>query len=140
MAGALRSRSTNPDLTWEKTYQTNVGFDASLLNNRLSLSFDYFHKRTDDMLVEKPYIATIGEGGYCWYNGGSMVNKGFEISAEWRQSLNKDFSYSVGLNVTAMKNEVTDLMKDILLHLGRRQRHRQEHRRPCSRIMAWLQD
>ncbi len=113
MAGALRSRSTNPDLTWEKTYQTNVGFDASLLNNRLSLSFDYFHKRTDDMLVEKPYIATIGEGGYCWYNGGSMVNKGFEISAEWRQSLNKDFSYSVGLNVTAMKNEVTDLMKDI---------------------------
>ena len=78
MAGALRSRSTNPDLTWEKTYQTNVGFDASLLNNRLSLSFDYFHKRTDDMLVEKPYIATIGEGGYCWYNGGSMVNKGFE--------------------------------------------------------------
>lgn len=118
MAGALRSRSTNPDLTWEKTYQTNVGFDASLLNNRLSLSFDYFHKRTDDMLVEKPYIATIGEGGYCWYNGGSMVNKGFEISAEWRQSLNKDFSYSVGLNVTAMKNEVTDLMKDIYYTWG----------------------
>ena len=118
MAGALRSRSTNPDLTWEKTYQTNVGFDASLLNNRLSLSFDYFHKRTDDMLVEKPYIATIGEGGYCWYNGGSMVNKGFEISAEWRQSLNKNFSYSVGLNVTAMKNEVTDLMKDIYYTWG----------------------
>ena len=63
--GAYRSRRTNPDLTWEKTYQTNVGFDASLLNNRLSLSFDYFHKKTKDMLVEKPYIATIGEGGYC---------------------------------------------------------------------------
>lgn len=116
--GALRSRSTNPDLTWEKTYQTNVGFDASFLNNRLSLSFDYFHKKTNDMLMEKPYIATIGEGGYCWYNGGSMVNKGFEISAEWRQSLNKDFSYSVGLNVTAMKNEVTDLMKDIYYTWG----------------------
>ncbi|WP_186321829.1 hypothetical protein, partial [Bacillus pumilus] len=71
-----------------------------------------------DMLVEKPYIATIGEGGYCWYNGGSMVNKGFEISAEWRQSLNKNFSYSVGLNVTAMKNEVTDLMKDIYYTWG----------------------
>ncbi|MEZ3558060.1 MAG: SusC/RagA family TonB-linked outer membrane protein, partial [Duncaniella sp.] len=68
--GAYRSRSTNPDLTWEKTYQTNVGFDASLLGGRLNVSADYFHKRTKDMLVEKPYIATIGEGGYCWYNGG----------------------------------------------------------------------
>ncbi|WP_304589892.1 TonB-dependent receptor [uncultured Duncaniella sp.] len=116
--GALRSRSTNPDLTWEKTYQTNVGFDASLLNNKLNFSFDYFYKKTNDMLVEKPYIATIGEGGYCWYNGGSMINKGVEITAEWRQSLNKDFSYNVGINVTAMKNEVTDLMKDIYYTWG----------------------
>lgn len=116
--GAIRSRSTNPDLTWEKTYQTNVGFDASFLNNRLSLSFDYFHKKTNDMLMEKPYIATIGEGGYCWYNGGSMVNKGVEITAEWRQSLGNGFSYNVGLNVTAMKNRVTDLMEDIYYEWG----------------------
>ena len=116
--GALRSRTTNPDLTWEKTYQTNVGFDAGFLNNRLNLSFDYFYKKTNDMLVEKPYIATIGEGGYCWYNGGSMTNKGVEITAEWRQSLSNGLSYNVGLNVTAMKNEVTDLMKDIYYTWG----------------------
>ncbi|MDE5957018.1 MAG: SusC/RagA family TonB-linked outer membrane protein, partial [Muribaculaceae bacterium] len=116
--GAYRSRSTNPDLTWEKTYQTNVGFDASLLNNRLSLSFDYFYKKTNDMLVEKPYIATIGEGGYCWYNGGSMENQGVEIAAEWRQYVRDDFNFSVGLNVTAMKNRVTDLMDDIYYTWG----------------------
>ncbi|MDE6650234.1 MAG: TonB-dependent receptor [Muribaculaceae bacterium] len=116
--GAYRSRSTNPDLTWEKTYQTNVGFDAGLLNNRLNFSFDYFYKKTDDMLVEKPYIATIGEGGYCWYNGGSMTNKGVEITAEWRQSLSNGLSYNVGLNVTAMKNKVTDLMQDIYYTWG----------------------
>ncbi len=116
--GALRSRTTNPDLTWEKTYQANVGFDAAFLSNRLSLSFDYFHKTTKDMLVEKPYIATIGEGGYCWYNGGEMVNKGVEITANWRQVVNKDFSYEVGLNVTAMKNKVTDLMDDIYYTWG----------------------
>jgi len=117
-SGAFRSRSTNPDLTWEKTYQTNVGFDASFLNNRLSLSFDYFYKDTKDMLVEKPYIATIGEGGYCWYNGGEMVNKGIEVVINWRHSVNKDFSYEVGFNVTAMKNEVTDLMDDIYYDWG----------------------
>ena len=116
--GALRSRSTNPDLTWEKTYQTNVGFDAGFLSNRLNLSFDYFYKKTDNMLVEKPYIATIGEGGYCWYNGGSMTNNGVEITAEWRQSLANGLSYNVGLNVTAMKNKVTDLMKDIYYTWG----------------------
>jgi len=116
--GAYRSRSTNPDLTWEKTYQTNIGFDASLLNSRLGISFDYFYKDTKDMLVEKPYIATIGEGGYCWYNGGEMVNKGVEIVLNWRQSVNKDFSYEVGLNVTAMKNKVTDLMDDIYYTWG----------------------
>ncbi len=116
--GALRARSTNPDLTWEKTYQTNVGLDASLLNSKLLLSVDYFYKKTNDMLVEKPYIATIGEGGYCWYNGGSMVNKGFEMTAEWRQTLKNGLSYNIGLNVTVMKNKVTDLMQDIYYTWG----------------------
>ena len=116
--GALRYRSTNPDLTWEKTYQTNVGFDASFFDNRLTLSFDYFHKKTKDMLVEKPYIATIGEGGYCWYNGGSMVNEGIEMTAEWRQTLSCGLSYNAGLNVTVMKNKVTGLMDDIYYTWG----------------------
>lgn len=116
--GALRYRSTNPDLTWEKTYQTNVGFDASFFDNRLILSFDYFHKKTKDMLVEKPYIATIGEGGYCWYNGGSMVNEGIEMTAEWRQTLSCGLSYNAGLNVTVMKNKVTGLMDDIYYTWG----------------------
>ncbi len=116
--GAYRSRSTNPDLTWEKTHQTNIGFDAALFNSRLTLSFDYFYKKTNDMLVEKPYIATIGEGGYCWYNGGSMENKGVELSAEWRQYIRDDFNFSVGFNATVMKNKVTDLMDDIYYTWG----------------------
>lgn len=116
--GALRYRTTNPGLTWEKTYQTNIGFDASLLNSRLLFTFDYFHKKTNDMLVEKPYIATIGEGGYCWYNGGSMVNDGVEITTEWRETLSSGLSYNIGLNVTAIKNKVTDLMDDIYYTWG----------------------
>ena len=115
--GALRSRSTNPDLTWEKTYQTNVGFDAGFFSNRLNVSFDWFYKKTNDMLVEKPYIATIGEGGYCWYNGGSMVNQGVEITADWRHSIG-NVNYNVGVNVTVMHNKVTDLMEDIYYTWG----------------------
>ena len=116
--GAFRIRTTNPDLKWEKTYQTNVGIDAGFLDHRLSVSLDYFYKETKDMLVEKPYIATIGEGGYCWYNGGEMTNKGFEAQIDWRDRIGKDFSYSIGLNVSVQKNTVTDLLDDIYFNYG----------------------
>ena len=116
--GAYRIRTTNPDLRWEKTYQTNVGIDASLFNSRLLVSLDYFHKNTKDMLVENPYIATIGEGGYCWYNGGEMKNEGVEGQIEWRSGAGKDFSYNVGFNFTVSKNRVTDLLDDIYYNYG----------------------
>lgn len=116
--GAFRIRSTNPDLSWEKTYQTNFGIDAGFLNNRLTVSVDYFYKKTKDMLVEKPYIATIGEGGYCWYNGGEMTNKGFEAQINWRSTVGNDFHYEIGLNATVQKNKVTDLLDDIYYSYG----------------------
>lgn len=116
--GAKRVQSVNPDLTWEKTYQWNVGIDASFFNNRLGVSLDYFHKDTHNMLVQKPYIATIGEGGYMWYNGGEMLNQGFEAQINWNHALNQDFSYEVGFNVTAQTNKVTDLMDDIYYNFG----------------------
>ena len=116
--GAYRIRTTNPDLKWEKTYQTNVGIDASFLRNRLSVSLDYFYKDTKDMLVEKPYIATIGEGGYCWYNGGEMTNQGFEGQINWRDEAGKGFSYELGLNISVQKNKVTDLLDDIYYNYG----------------------
>lgn len=116
--GAFRVRTTNPDLKWERTYQTNVGVDAAFLKNRLAVSIDYFYKQTKDMLVEKPYIATIGEGGYCWYNGGEMVNKGVEAQFSWRDNIGKDFSYDVALNVSIQKNKVTDLLDDIYYSYG----------------------
>ena len=116
--GAYRIRTTNPDLKWEKTYQTNVGIDASFLRNRLSVSLDYFYKDTKNMLVEKPYIATIGEGGYCWYNGGEMTNQGFEGQINWRDEAGKGFSYELGLNISVQKNKVTDLLDDIYYNYG----------------------
>ncbi|MCM1078185.1 MAG: TonB-dependent receptor [Bacteroidales bacterium] len=116
--GAYRIRTTNPDLKWEKTRQFNIGVDAGFLGNRLTVSIDYFYKRTTDMLVEKPYIATIGEGGYCWYNGGEMTNKGFESQIDWRSRIGNDFSYNIGLNFTVSKNKVTDLLDDIYYSYG----------------------
>lgn len=112
--GAIRTKGTNSKLKWEKTYQTNVGLDFGLLNNRLTGSIDYFYKDTHDMLISKGYIATVGEGGYCWTNGGEMTNKGVEMQFNWRDQINKDFSYEVGFNATISRNKVTYLDPDLM--------------------------
>lgn len=111
--GAYKTKGTNDNLKWEKTYQTNIGLDLGFFNNQLTASIDWFYKDTKDMLISKGYIATIGEGGYCWTNGGEMTNKGFEAQINWRSQLNKDFSYEIGLNATVTKNKVTYLDEDI---------------------------
>jgi TonB-linked SusC/RagA family outer membrane protein len=116
-AGAYKTRSTNPDLTWETTTQTNFGIDASFLKSRLNVSLDYFYKKTKDMLVERPYIAVIGEGGYAWYNGGSMENKGIEGAVTWRDHV-KDFNYEASFNLSYYKNKVTGLSEDIYYTYG----------------------
>ncbi len=115
--GGYKVRSTNPDLKWERTRQFNIGVDATFLDGRLSTSLDYFDKRTSDMLVEKPYIAIIGEGGNCWYNGGTMSNKGFEMAVNWNDMI-QDFKYNVGFNLSYYKNEVTDLTEEIYYTYG----------------------
>ena len=115
--GGYKVRSTNPDLKWESTRQLNIGVDAAFLNGRLSASLDYFDKKTSDMLVEKPYIAVIGEGGYCWYNGGTMNNKGFEMALTWNDKV-KDFQYNVAFNLSYYKNEVTELSEEIYYTYG----------------------
>ena len=115
--GGFKVRSTNPLLKWESTRQLNFGVDAAFLGGKLTASLDYFDKETKDMLVEKPYIAVIGEGGYCWYNGGVMANRGVEMALNWNDKI-KDFGYSIGLNLSYYKNEVTDLMSDIYYTFG----------------------
>lgn len=97
LARADKVRSTNPDLKWESTRQINVGVDATLLNDRLAVSLDYFDKKTSDMLVEKTIYRSNWWGGYCWYNGGTMSNKGLEMSLSWRDKV-KDFQYNVSVN------------------------------------------
>ena len=115
--GALKTHSGNNNLKWEETEQWNVGIDAAFLNNRLAVTLDYFSKNTTGMLVERPYIGVIGEGGYMWYNGASMSNKGFEGTFTWRDNV-KDFSYDITLNLAYYKNKVTDLPEDIYYTYG----------------------
>ncbi|MEH6308989.1 TonB-dependent receptor [Olivibacter sp. CPCC 100613] len=116
-SGYRRSSLGNPDLKWETTTQTNIGVDYAFLDNRLSGSFDWFTKKTTDMLFEPPYIAALGEGGYRWVNGANMTNKGFEFLLSWGETRN-DFSYTITGNLSAYKNEVHDVPANVRFAYG----------------------
>jgi TonB-linked SusC/RagA family outer membrane protein len=116
--GIIKQRTGNPDIKWEVTTQTNIGLDMAMFKNRLTLTLDYYMKTTNDMLIDRPYIGVIGEGGYMSYNGASLKNNGIEGTVTWRDVVNKDFSYEVSFTGTAYKNVITDLPEDIYYTWG----------------------
>ena len=92
--GAYPSRLANAGIKWETSEQTNIGFDARLFGNRLSVNFDFYIKETKDWLVEAPILATVGAGA-PYINGGSVKNSGVELALSWSDQLGKDFNYNI---------------------------------------------
>ena len=100
-------KSGNPDLVWETTTQTDIGIEIGLLNDRLTGEFDYYHRITDDILVElsTPGFLGNGQGQRITYNAGEVLNSGFEANINWRDNIG-DLGYSVGFLASTIKNEV----------------------------------
>ena len=110
--GSTQVKLVNAGLVWETKETVNVGFDASFLNQRLTVSAEYYNSKTSDVLAETPIaISTGNQGGSPWKNAASLRNKGFEITLGWKDQIS-DFKYSALLNVTSMDNEVLSLGRD----------------------------
>ncbi len=102
----------NPDLKWETSVQTNIGIDARLLNDRLTFTFDYFDKRTKDLIVNGT-TPTLSIGGTMSpVNAGDVKNTGLEFELGWKSSI-KDFKYSINANLATISNEVTYLDRSL---------------------------
>jgi TonB-linked SusC/RagA family outer membrane protein len=95
-------------LTWEKGKQTNIGVDASLLNNRLTFSIDIYRQITSDLLYNKPIQATSGFSTIA-SNIGEMKNTGIEFSL-FGKILNKAVKWDFGGNISFVKNELVSLI------------------------------
>lgn len=96
----------NPRLRWEESVQTNVGLDLRLINNKASLTIDYFNKNTTGLLVQS--VAPLVTGtSFIWQNVGKINNRGLEIEAEWKDNIGSKFSYGIRGNISPIKNEVT---------------------------------
>lgn len=105
--GALESRFPTKNLTWEKNQQINAGIDFSLWN-RLSGSFEYFVRTSDDLLFDRPLPPSFGLAEVT-SNIGKIQNRGVELDLNFLVIRNKDFSWNVGLNLTHYKNEILEL-------------------------------
>lgn len=106
--GYAPATPANPSVAWETTVQKNIGLDIGLFNNQLSITTDYFIKDTEDMLLRLPAPATTGYSTTAYLNVGEMRNKGIELAIDYSKSVN-DWSYTVGGNLTAIRNEVINL-------------------------------
>ncbi|TVZ26139.1 TonB-linked SusC/RagA family outer membrane protein [Gillisia sp. Hel_I_86] len=101
----------NPDLRWEETTQTNIGFDTRLFDN-LTLSFDYYNKKTEGILQDLRLPGYVGTTGNPAANIADMVNRGFDFELGYNKQIN-DFNISANGNFSYLENEVTYLGEDI---------------------------
>ncbi|MBK5720657.1 TonB-dependent receptor [Dysgonomonas sp. Marseille-P4677] len=108
--GMTQSKIVNSDLRWEKTKQYNIGFDATMLDSKLTVSAEYFSSKSEDVLVYLPILLTTGNaGGNPAVNAASLRNSGVEIDLGWRDNIGKDFSYGASLNISRIRNKLLKL-------------------------------
>lgn len=106
--GGYPTRLSNTDLTWETSEQTNVGLDARFLSGRLSFTFDWYSKKTKDLLIAVP-VSSINGFTTKSSNAGTVENRGVEFSLGWNDQVGSDFTYGASFNIAYNKNEVTEV-------------------------------
>jgi TonB-linked SusC/RagA family outer membrane protein len=103
----------NPDIRWETSTMTNLGADITLLNGKLTLSYDYFDKLTSDILLDLPAPSLFG----AWpptQNAGKVRNRGWELLAGYRFG-SGDVKHNVSFNLSDNLNEVVDVKDKVFL-------------------------
>lgn len=107
--GSSLNNIPNESVSWEKSAQSNIGIDMSLLQNKLSVTFDVYRKKITDMLIDFPVANALGYAGSSFIpaNAASMVNNGWEFSSTYRGKIGQ-VNFSVTANVSDVKNKVLD--------------------------------
>ncbi len=110
----------NKDITWESTFQTNLGLDLAILKNRIELSVDVYQSKTDRLLLQQSSMAFTGVPLF-WNNIGSLENKGIELELTTRNISTKNFKWNTSANFSHTKNKILELGKEAyLLNQGER--------------------
>jgi TonB-dependent starch-binding outer membrane protein SusC len=100
------------DLKWESGKQTDFGLDASFLNNRVNIVFDWYNRITDNLIYKLPTSLSTGFDTKI-SNVGALQNKGIEFTINATPIKTKDFSWDISFNITHNKNSLTKNPLDV---------------------------
>lgn len=111
---------SNPDITWESTFQYNVGIDATLFKNLITFSIDAYQSKTDKLLLQQATQLFTGVPLF-WNNIGSLQNRGIEIELTANVLRKRNLKWSVSGNLAHNKNKILELGSESrLLNQGER--------------------
>lgn len=116
--GIYQSSYGNPDLKWETTRQSNLGLDLTMYGGRVLFTFDAYHKKTVDVLLNVQLTSSLPISSILT-NAGEIVNKGLEFSLSTVNIDNRDFKWNTDFNISFNKNEVTGLKYTPVYYFGR---------------------
>jgi len=102
----------DPNVKWETNVQSNIGIDLGLLKNDLSITIDYFTRKSTDLLINE---AIRPSSGYTqiYTNYGEIQNKGIEFSVNYKKQINQDWNIGASLTGSSLKNKVTKMYADL---------------------------
>ena len=108
--GQSYTSTGNPDLVWETTYQTNIGFEFGFWENKFSGEIDYFRKQTNDILVDLSLPGFVGNGGTSTIttNAAQILNSGIEFVLNYNGTIGK-LDYTIGFVGNTLHNEALDI-------------------------------
>lgn len=111
-SGYVQIQGENQGLKWESTDELNLGIDFGFLNEKISGSFDYFTRKTRDILIQPPIAGAVGEGRVRWLNGASKSNKGWEFLLTYQNRAGQ-LNYSVSGNASHFRDRITELPAEV---------------------------
>lgn len=114
--GIVFTRLANPDLKWEVSTQIDVGIDFAIFDYRLTGTLDYFNKESSNILLEVVPSDPVEPTATFWNNIDNMKihNNGIELALDYNSDAQRDFSYTIGGNITYIQNKVKDSPYSVL--------------------------
>ena len=112
--GAFESSRNNPDVTWEKAFKQDYGFDLNLFDNRLRTVFDYYKEHRTNILLRDGTAPGVIGFSVPYTNQGEVDSWGWELSLKWQDEIGKNFRYWAGINLSYNQNEIKEMKESPL--------------------------
>lgn len=112
-SGFRSSQAANDDLKWESTSELNIGIDFGVINQKVTGGFDYFSRKTKNILTTPPILGVMGEGASQTVNGATMQNKGWEFTLGYTDKPG-DFGYNLGITLSHFADKITYLPPSVV--------------------------